>query len=465
MAVEDKVSDEKCNEEGKDWPQIVAVLSGCLSPLSSGLLIAWTSPFLLKITKDKENYDVTEDQGSYFALLSTVGICLLSPFVLSIPDTIGRKNTLLLTAIPHMATWVIKALSRNLYAIYFARFCVGFGDALQFSSLPMYLGEITTPRVRGVWGNGMICSLFLGQFLINVIGAYFTVQETALLCLTVPVVFLMTFSFMPESPYFYIMKKRDEEAKEALRRLRRVKDVEHEFDQLKSAVYRQMSESGTWTDLLKIRSNRRALIAAVFLRMAQLYSGLFAFAAFTQYIFEKSGGKVNSEISAMIYMGFAFVLFSSAAYFSNKLGRRNSFIISTSLASVLLTLEGVYFYIDRYQPEIDLEMFTWFPLVGMIIFVIVCSFGVVIIPTLMLGELFSVSVKAKGVCVVTTLFGLMTLFTNVLFYNINLYTGLCGPFFLFGVCTAVSAILSYYLVPETKGKTLEDIQLTLKQLN
>ncbi|KAG5878915.1 hypothetical protein JTB14_016787 [Gonioctena quinquepunctata] len=439
-----KVDSGKSVDKAKDWPQILAVLIACISALPCGFFVAWPSPYIVKITQDKINYNITEDQASYFTIMNNIGITVFSPFftIFSITDMIGRKRTLMLYTIPQSIAWILIAFSTNLYVLYFARFLVGLGDATFFASLPVYIGEITTPEVRGVWGNSLICMVFLGQFLMNVIGVYFTVQQASFICLTVPVIFLVLFSFMPESPYFYAMKGRDDETKKALQRLRGIDNVEEEFLAVKSAVERQMSETGTWRDLVMNKSNKRALKAALFLRISQITTGFYVFASYTQYIFEKSGGNVSSEMSSIIYTGLSFVLFTAASCFSDK-------------------FEAIYFFIDQNHPEMILESIQWIPLAGMLLFIMCSSFGVAILPTLMLGELFSASIKAKGIAVVTTLFGLFAFFINYIFYLINAYTGLAGPFLLFGCCSIMSVIVTNFVVPETKGKSLEEIQQIL----
>ncbi|KAG5878916.1 hypothetical protein JTB14_016788 [Gonioctena quinquepunctata] len=449
--------------QGSEWPQILAVLIGSLSAMSSGFHVAWTSPFLVKITNDPL-YDINESEASYFTFLNTVAIVILCPLisVTKIVDTFGRKKVLLSSAIPHAVALLIEAFSRNLYVLYAARLTAGIGDALYIASLPIYIGEVTTPKVRGIWGNSLICMLFLGQLLMNVIGAYCSMQQTSFICVTVQVTFLVLFAFMPETPYFYILKARDGEAKKSLRMLRGKEDVEDEFQSMKAAVQRQMSESGKWRDLFTIASNRNALTAALFLRISQLFCGFYVFASYTQFIFKESGGNIAPEVASIIYIGLSFILFSASAFFSDKLGRKKAYIISLSLSSSMLLLEGIYFYIKENHSEIDINSLRWIPLTGMLTFIVFCALGVATIPTLMLGELFSASVKVKCVIIVTTAFALGVSFTNYIFYFITSFTGLCGPFILFGCCSILAAVLTNYIVPETRGKTLEEIQMALK---
>lgn len=388
---------------------------------------------------------------------------MLSIFVSRLCDCLGRKRTLLISAVPHAVCWAMKAFCTNLNLLYVSRAIGGFGDSFMYNSLPMYIGEISTPRVRGVWGNGLICSLFLGLFSINLIGSYCTVRLTASICLIFPILFLITFPFMPESPYFYAMHERDQDIINSLKTLRGTEDVMEEFKSLKLDVQRQMSEPGTWKDLLTIESNRRAILAGVFLRVSQNFCGLLAFPVYAQYIFEHAGNTINPKISAIVYTGLSILCYIIAANFSDRLGRRNSFIVSMCLTSIPLVMEGLYFLVKEHFPIINVRYLQFFPLLGMIIFIIIASMGVGLVPTLMLGELFSASVKVKCLSIVTTFFSLSYFIANNLFYYVSHYVGLFGPFFIFAISNIISAILATYIIPETKGKTLEEIQQQLKK--
>ncbi|CAG9833446.1 unnamed protein product [Diabrotica balteata] len=453
----------KFNIFGKDYAQIAAIAIGCLSSAISGMTIAWSSPYVVKITHDKENYNITEEEASYFTMINVIGLVVSLPFTSLLPDRFGRKPVLMLTALPYSICWLLKLFFTNIYVLYLARFCAGLGDGLLFASLPLYIGEISTPEVRGVWGNGLMIFGFLGQFLINVFGIFLTVPQTSIVSLSVPLIFVSAFYFMPESPYFFAMKDRDEEAKAALRFFRLRDDIDDEYTILKDDVKRQISESGTWKDLILIKSNRKAVLIGIFIRVSLVLSGIMVFITYTQFIFTKAGGNIDPSVATLIYTGVAFVLYTIASVFSEKLGRKKAFAISLALTSIILLLEGTYFYIDEHCPTVDLSNFKWFPLVGMLIFLVFVAFGVGILPGLMLSELFSASIKAKAISVVMMIYAIMYILTNKYFYNLTRLTGLCGPFFVFGCCDMITALLSCFIVPETKGKTLEEIQQSLKR--
>lgn len=383
-------------------------------------------------------------------------------FYAKLVDKIGRKRSALLVIVPYIVAFIVIALANNIYVFYVARAIVGVGDAGLFSVLPTYIGEITTPNVRGSWGNCLSMFMYIGQTTINVIGGYTTIKQAALICLPFPILFLCTFSLNPESPYYCIMKGEKDKARKALQILRQTDNVEAEMRQLESDVRRQMSEPGTWKDLFMIKSNRRALLAGMGLRWFQQLCGISVFSVYAQYIFQQAGGGISAIQSAIMFQGAVTVGNVICAFFLDKIGRRSATISSLFCCALVLTGEAAYFYISLKHPEVDLSYFQWMPLAGMLIFVPVFSFGLGIVPTLMLGELFSASIKGKGLCMLNINWGVALSTLSKVFQLMETKYGLYSPFTLFAVSCFINTALAYYVVPETKGKTLEEIQQDLR---
>ncbi|XP_072383611.1 facilitated trehalose transporter Tret1-like [Diabrotica undecimpunctata] len=449
-------------EYEKNWPQILAIVIGGLAGLSNGLLFSWSSPFLIKITQDKVNYDITEEEGSYFNTIQPVSLMIACPIFSKLSDVLGRKRTLLLIVIPQIGSWLCAALGRSVYMFYLSRIFSGIADGCLFATLPTYIGEVANPTVRGIWGNAVAISLFLGEFLINVLGSYLGVTTTSWVCLPISVLFFVLFWFMPESPYYYIMKGNEQEAKNSLKFLKRIKNVDEIFENCKYAVERQLSESGTWSDLFKIESNRKALSAGVFLRLSQQMAGVSVFLTYTQFIFQKSGNNMSHEEASIVFMGLAVILNLFAVIFVVKrFGRIFCYTVSMVTTSGVLYAMSAYFYIDG-NTNIDLSYVKWIPLACMMSYLLFASIGISVIPTLMLGELYSASIKSKAMTILIIIYGMGNFLTTTIFYQLNTLLGFYAPFLLFAVSNTICAILSRYIIPETKGKTLEEIQLILK---
>ncbi|XP_030765056.1 facilitated trehalose transporter Tret1-like [Sitophilus oryzae] len=449
-------------DNGKRWPQILAILTVSLGSFTNGVLFVWSSPFTLVITKDKENYSITESEASYFNVMQPVGMLTASLFFFKIAEFLGRKKAVMSLALPHLISWIITIFARSKWEFYAARIMAGIADACMFCSVPPYVGEICTPEVRGFWGNVPTFILYVGQVCITILGSYLSVQTTAYICMTVPIIFVVLVSILPESPYQLIKDGKYDEAKSSIMWLQRKENVEHEFVAMKFDVERQTSESARWRDLIFIESNRKALRAGTFLRFSQQLSGVAVFASYTQPIFEKAGGSISPQISSMIFLGLIAVLNLFCSFGVDRFGRRLSYFYSILICGFILLGMSLYFIFDQYQ-FIDVSSLSWFPLAGMLSWTVCYSFGLGVVPTLMLGELFSVSIKSKGLCILIVFFGLSVFLTTNLFHLFTSNIGMFSPYMIYGLCCLVSAFITLRWVPETKGKTLEEIQQSLKK--
>lgn len=434
-----------------------------MSSLTWGLTLGWTSPYILKLSKDKTNFDISEEEAAYLPIISAFSMMASCLFFHKLNDIIGRKFTIMLIALPYSLFFVLTGLATNFEMFVTAKLFAGFGDALFHVSVPMYIGEISTPKIRGTWGNLSIISVCFGIFLMNIIGSYAHVTHTSYICLPIPIIFvILVIAVAPESPYYCVMKNVDNKAKKSLRFLRGTKNIDEEFRNLKSDVARQISERGTWIDLFKIPSNRRALTIGMFLRLSQQMSGMIVFIYFNQFIFEKAGTHLSSEISSIIYNGLWCSLTVCCFYTIEKFGRKNTYKYTLLTCGFILFCLSLFFFLDK-NLILDLKQLKWFPLVGMIIHITLISFGIGIIPTLMASELYSVSIKVKALSFVTVITALIDFVLGKIFYVLYSNFGLFAPFLLFSISCFISTFLTIQIVPETKGKTLEEVQQILKK--
>ncbi|KAG5895721.1 hypothetical protein JTB14_025668 [Gonioctena quinquepunctata] len=413
----------------KTWFQICAVVIAGLSALSNGIFYTWPSPFMLKISRDKENYDISEKEASKFTLITFVTVLIFCPIFSKLCDIYGRKRILLLTAFVDVAVWVVTATAKSVYVFYFARVLAGVSDGIMFASLPPYLSEVATPSIRGTWGNSQTFFFCLGELLATVVGSYFNVQESSYIFLPIPIIFFILFSLMPESPYYYIMKGKYIEAKKSLQKLKRKTDASSDFIALKGDVERMMSEKGTMTDLFRIKSNRKGLSIAIFLKTSQVLGGSSVFIVYSQYIFDQSEGSFSKETSSIIYIGLTFLLYLCACVLVDRLGRKKAVIGSLLPCGIVLLIESIYFYIYQKRTDVDLSSF---------------------------------SIRAKAISVWMCSLAIVTFAMNYLFYALSSSLGLFAPFMFFACCNFTSAFLTYFILPETKGRTLEEIQQLLK---
>ncbi|XP_060531691.1 facilitated trehalose transporter Tret1-like [Cylas formicarius] len=448
-------------EEEKHWPQILATLIVSLAPLSNGIFNSWVSPSIPYMLQHKD-YHLTEDEAAYFTVIPSIATMISSVFCYRLLDFIGRKKTMLLIAIPHLVAWIIIIFDQHTWTLYIARIMSGVADAAMYCATPAYIGEITTPTVRGIMGNSINFMMTLGEFGINLSGHFSDVKTTAYVCIAIPICYVLLLSRMPESPYYLLKIGKLESAKASLTWLRRKEHTAKDFAKLNSEIQRQVSETGTWLDLLTKKSNRRALLIGIFLRFSQQLSGIAIFLSYTQPIFQKTGNYLSAQLASDIFFGLFSVISLIGSFTVEKFGRKVSYFYTALFCGIILFLLSIYFFMDQYR-FVDTSPWNWIPLFGMFFFVISFSLGVGVVPTLMLAELFSVKVKAKCLCVLVIVHGLSSFLTNFIFHQLSMHVRLYCPFLVFSFNCLISAAITLRFLPETKGKTLETIQQDLKR--
>ena len=206
--------------------------------VSVGMNSGWPSPTLPILESGDYIFTVNEDEAYWISKTLQIGAFFGAPLAASIIDVIGRKRTILLVAIPYITAWVLIAYGPNMITFLIARFSAGIAEGSIYIALPMYVGEISDIKIRGVLGT--VCSMAscVGILLINIIGPYCTIRTTAFVGLLIPVISLMTFCFMPESPYFFLIKKNEFKAKKSLEFLRNSKNVEIELKNISKDIDR-----------------------------------------------------------------------------------------------------------------------------------------------------------------------------------------------------------------------------------
>ncbi|GJQ66064.1 hypothetical protein Trydic_g4150 [Trypoxylus dichotomus] len=437
-------------QQSNDCPQLVA--------LFTGMIYAYASPAIPKLVSE---YGFTIEDASYFPIIPPIAMLIATPIFCKLTDRNGRKYTLLTAGVFHAISWVVIAFADAIYLFYISRMFFGISDACMFAALPTYIAEVTTPKIRSSYGNIMVISSLIGQFLSNCIGYYVSIQSAAFIMLPFPILFVITFAFMPDTPYYFLKSGKAEQAMKSLQKLRGCEDVKTELLRLNLDVQRQLSESGKFKDLFLIKSNRKALAIASVSRSFQQYSGSGSLVVYAQYIFNEAGGSISSGAGAMIVSGiFAFVnLFANVI--CDKLGRRKSMIFSCLGCAIILLAEATYFYVQAFD-VLNLSFINWFPILGLASYAVTFCIGLGVIPTLLLGEIFSTSIRQHGTMVSNIIFGANICVALKLFQLLMSTYGMWVPFLVFGLCCLVSAFCSYFIIPETKGKTLEEIQQILK---
>lgn len=434
---------------------------GGVALLLFGVSTGWPSPTIPILLSGDFPVKLTLEEASYLPVISALSLSIGSVVCAQLINIFGRKFCMILLAVPYFICYLIIIYSDSLVLLYVARVLSGFADGFVTVSAPSYLGEITTPKVRGVWGNLVSVLFYAGELIVNAIGAYYSIRLTAIIMAIIPVIYFVMFTFMPESPYFYLMKGRENDAKVTLKKLLLKEMVDEEFAQLKSDVQRQITEKGTFLEIFMDKVHRKALFIGAYVRIVQCFSGIYAFVTYTKYFFKNSGSNLSANMSTVTFYSVLVLTNLLTTFMVNKIGRRISIITSCTVCTICLVIESVYFYLQEHT-SFNLSSLTWFPLFWMIIYLIGYSLGLGVLPTVMTSELFSASIKNHALLALGIFFAIKVIITVKIFDILVSNFGLSVVFAFFAICTFINLIVCIFVIPETKNKTLEEIQQELK---
>lgn len=375
-------------------------------------------------------------------------------------DRLGRKVSLLVLAPVTFSCFLGMAFATHIWCLSVLRFIIGITDGAIYTVLPMYVGEIVEPEIR-VFLSSSICYIYIvGTLLINIIGPFLDIFTTSLIVSFFPAFHFFTFLFMPESPYYYVKKKKYKEAKKSLKSLSGLSYTDEELRSLREAIEmeNEISVKPKFSDLYSIPSNRKACFIYLILIFINKASGKVPIMLHTTTIFQESGSTIDSTLSVIIYNSVELLVVIFVTLFvTKKFGKRLLMIISALGCSLSLFALASYFLLKYLNLDL-LKYLNWLPITCLVSYNVLFSFGLGFGPMSYLSELFPMNVKANASSAaqfISIAFG--TFFAEVFqitYTNFGIYI----PFFLFASISGVGAIFIYSIVPETRGKTLEEIQ-------
>lgn len=350
------------------------------------------------------------------------------------------------------------AYAHTVNLFYLARFIQGVGISVSFSVLPMFTAEISEDHNRGTLGCSMSVFCATGLLFSYAVGPYLTVKNFCLLCTLPPCVFLATlWFFVPESPHFLIAIKRNGTATEALVKFRGRNDVEKEILAITKSVEDALDTKSSFFE----RSFLKALAISMGLVCLQQTLGINAVLSYLQTIFAMAGSQLSPEIASIVVSGVQVIAVAFSTALVDRLGRRILLLLSATGCCLSQCLLAAYFHLQ--SKSVDVTAFSFVPVASLLLYIIAFNSGFASLPWAISGELFPSNVKSFASTINCSACFLLSFVTTTFFPYLNLLIGIDGSFALFSLFCVVSCVFVYFVVPETKGKSLYEIQQMLNR--
>ncbi|XP_066260508.1 facilitated trehalose transporter Tret1-2 homolog [Euwallacea similis] len=442
----------------------IAACIGNLASFSCGIMLGWSSPVIPKLQNlelSPLNEVITYSDAGWIGSLLPLG-AVLGPFVAgALSDKIGRKKTLLIGNMPFIVALLLNIVAKNVSYLLLSRFLCGLSVGLDFTILPIYIGEIAEDEIRGTLGTYLQLFTVVGLLFSFVTGPYMSVTMFNASCLIVPATFLLTFYlFIPESPYFLLQIGEHEAAEEALMKLRdsvSPDDVQAELSNMKKAVDEALANKSRFLDIFKSKGLTKAYVLTNGLLVFQQMSGVNVVLFFAQNIFQDSGVTLAPEICTII-IGLVQALFSAVtSVLIDKYGKRILLMISAIGMAVSQGVLGYFFHL-KDDVHKDISSLSWLPIACLIIFIVAYCLGFGPIPWAVMGEMFPSNIKCVASTFTSATSWFLAFVLTKYFATVADIIGKSGSFGVFGVCCVIAFVFVFKFLPETTGKSLQEIQ-------
>lgn len=427
----------------------------------SAAAVAWPSPVLPKFKAGETPLHLDNTQISWVVSLFYLGN-LAAPIPAGyLSDRFGRKRTLFCCSFLQVISWILILFSNSVVLLYLARFLGGLYYGLAATVQPIYIGEYAQPNLRASLGSLNQFMFGVGNLLPLLIGPYVSYTTLAAVLFVLPFLFVLTFWYMPESPYYSIMKENVEEAKKSLCWLRgnpnEVK-LQLELNQIKSFVEKNMKKPGSFRDVFATKASRKAMtISFVFAALKRL-SGVGVVTAFATVTLPDRTFKILSPNECVIILGIVSLVSSLAvASISDKFGRKTLLVISYLGCAFSAMAVAVWYFLDS-KTNFDARSVSFVPFVSF--FFQFVSYHIACGPSgfTVKSELFSPNVKSKSSALATIVLAGTSFLLNKFYLIISEWEGIYLNFLIFSLACFVGVAFVILYVPETRGKTLEEIQ-------
>jgi len=440
----------------------------CLVAALGGFLFGFDTAVISgTISLVKTDFNLSPVSEGWFVSCALLGCIMGVSFSGKLSDNYGRKIVLIISAVLFLASAIGCMTSGSFAFLIIFRLIGGLGIGVASMVSPLYISEFAPSRLRG-----MMVSLYQLALTIGIVLAYFsnaylaahthvvygseemsrifsTEVWRAMLGLgAVPAaVFLCCLFLVPESPRWLLLNGHENRAQEILVKIDGAAAAEHEINSFKE----QRDDKQTSLKELFTPLYRKALWIGLLLPFLSQVCGINAVIYYGPRILEQAGFTLNNALGGQVTIGLVNVIFTFVAIFTvDKWGRRPLLFAGIFGAVISLVIIGSLF-------ALNITSGPWI-LIFILSFIACFAFSFGPVCWVVVGEIFPTAIRGKAMALATLSLWIGNFLVGQLTPVMLEGLGSSWTFWLFALCCSPALVLTWKLIPETKGRSLEDIE-------
>ncbi len=419
-----------------------------------GLIFGFDTAIVAGATRYmKEQFSLNSLQEGWAVSVVLIGCMFGAGLAGPVSDRVGRRRLMLISAVLFFVSAIGCAVPRTITEFVLFRFVGGLGIGSAAVLSPLYIAEVSPARIRGalVSVNQMaIVTGILLAYFINWVFAGAGPANWRYMYATgaIPSVFFFLLLLrVPESPRWLVKRGREEEATRVLSRVDTAEAAVREIRDIKETL---ALETGSFGELSR-PGFRRPLFIAIVLAVFQQTTGINAILYYAPRIFESAGFGRMSAIGQSTIIGFTNMLFTVVAIvLADRVGRRPLLLVATSGMGVALVLLGAAFKF-QFLPQSAL-------LFVIILYIAFFSSAMGPLVWVVMAEIFPIRMRGAAMGIATLILWLADFAVTLTFPVISDKLNASAAFWLYAVMCVLDLVFMVFYLPETKGKSLEEIE-------
>ena len=421
----------------------------------------------------KDFYNLTDIQEGWYVGCAILGCILGVLNAGKLSDKLGRKPVLMTAAVLFTVSAAGCAIYTTFDQLVIYRIIGGIGIGVASIIAPLYISEISIPKYRGRMVScyqlaitvGILASYlanaavlkwsqnvqFDGEFLSLVNNK--RVWRGMLGMETIPaLLFLLVLFLIPESPRWLVVKKQDDKALKTLERIFSTEKAREEIADIHDVINKEVKSD--WRLIFK-PGFRIALIIGVCLAMLGQFMGVNAVFYYGPRFLADAGLEKTASLDFQVWVGLVNVVATILALsVIDKIGRKKLIYIGVSGMIVLLAGIGLFFN----SVEAGKEPSTWILFTFILSYVFSSAISISAVIFVLLSEMYPVKIRGFAMSIAGLSLWTGTYLIGQLTPWLTEKLSASGVFWLFGFMCIPYMLITYFLVPETTGKSLEDIE-------
>ncbi|KAJ6648625.1 Facilitated trehalose transporter Tret1, partial [Pseudolycoriella hygida] len=357
--------------------------------------------------------------------------------------------------------WIIVLFTTRIELLYLGRFLGGLTAGGACVCVPLFVAEIADDHIRGILGSFLMMFTCVGVMISYIAGAYLTYNTAPLVIMVFPIIYLVSFLLLPESPTDLMKQKRFADAAVSLRFYKNCKDdTKEEIERFKKEweklelIAQQRVDRGEkvyFRDYCT-RDARIGLLKGVTLISLRLFCGTAVLMNYASIIFKGSGSKMDPNVSSIIMIGIQLIATAISTSLVDNVGRRILLIVSSTGTTIGLTVMGAYTYLSFHN--YDLDGFDWVPVTSISLSVFMSYIGLVPLVFVVLMEVLPVKIRASGTTFCLSLISLFMFVFVKCYPTLVEIIHLHSCMWIFAAVSLVGVFFGIFFMEETTGKNI-----------